>query len=199
MATAISFLAGRAWLYAIVCVAAVCLVAVPAYLARTSQANLPVEIELILLWFLVGDNSFGRLMELYGTPWFDKALHLGNSGFIGFLVVYLLLFTSRLRTSPWFNGVLIFLVTLGIGALWEIVEYGLDSMLHRGAQGSPIMGPLDDTMWDLILDGGGGALGAVLGSTYLHLSNRSRCRFAAFAHFLSLRQGDASTTATKAR
>ena len=81
-------------------------------------------------------------------------------------------------------------MTLGVGALWEIVEYGLDSVLHRGAQGSPIMVPLDDTMWDLMLDGAGGALGAILGSIYIQLSNRSRCRFAAFAHYLSLRRSE---------
>ena len=190
MATAVALIAQGAWLSAIFCIVSILLVAVPAYLARTSKANLPVELELILLWFLVADNTLGRLASLYGTAWFDKALHLGNSGFIGFLVVYVLLFTARLRTSPWFNGVLILLVTLGIGALWEIVEYGLDAVVHQGAQGSPIMAPLDDTMWDLILDGAGGAAGAIFGSTYIQLSNRSRCRFAAFAHYLSLRKGD---------
>ena len=52
------------------------------------------------------------------------------------------------------------------------------------------MVPLDDTMWDLMLDGAGGALGAILGSIYIQLSNRSRCRFAAFAHYLSLRRSE---------
>lgn len=193
LVTAIAFIAQGSWLYAVVCITSVALVGVPAYLARTSRANLPVELELILLWFLVADNTLGRLVALYETPWFDKAMHLGNSGligFIGFLLVYVLIYTERVRTSPWFNGVIILLATLGIGALWEIVEYGLDLALDRGAQGSPIMTPLDDTMWDLILDGAGGALGAILGPLYIRHSNRSRCRFAAFAHFISLRKGE---------
>ena len=50
----------------------------------------------------------------------------------------------------------ILLATLGIGALWEITEYGLDRARHQGAQRSPIMTPLEDTLWDLILDGAGG-------------------------------------------
>ena len=188
LVTAIGLAVQGAWLFATFCIASILLVAVPAYRARTSKANLPVELELILLWFLVADNTLGRLVALYTTPWFDKALHLGNSGFIGFLVVYVLLFNARVRPSAWFNAVLILLVTLGIGAGWEIVEYGLDAVFHRGAQGSPIMTPIDDTMWDLMLDAAGGGMGAVFGSTYIQYSNRSRCRFAAFAHYISVRQ-----------
>ncbi len=74
LVTAITFIAQGAWLYAIFCITSVLLVGLPAYLARTNKANLPVELELILLWFLVADNTLGRLAELYGTPWFDKAL-----------------------------------------------------------------------------------------------------------------------------
>ena len=83
LATAVVLFAQGAWLYAVFCIASILLVAVPAYLARTSKANLPVELELILLWFLIADNTFGRLAALYGTAWFDKALHLGNSGSSG--------------------------------------------------------------------------------------------------------------------
>ena len=107
LVTAIAFISGGEWLYAIFCITSVLLVGLPAYLARTSKANLPVELELILLWFLVADNTLGRLVALYGTPWFDKTLHLGNSlfiGFIAFLVVYVLLYTERLRTSPLFSS-----------------------------------------------------------------------------------------------
>lgn len=70
---------------------------------------------------------------------------------------------------------------LGIGALWEIAEYLTDLVFREGAQGSPGMAPLDDTMWDLILDGSGGLLGALLGSPYRRWSRRSACRIQAFA------------------
>lgn len=181
-----------AWLYAAMCAVSILIVALPAAVARTSKANLPVELELILLWFLVSDNTLGRLVALYDTTsWFDKALHFGNSlgiGFAGFLVVYVLLFTEGLHPSPLFSALLILLVTLGVGALWEILEYVMDLAFNRGAQGSPGMAPLDDTMWDLILDGAGGAMGAVLGPLYIEQSSRSRCRFSAFAHYSLLRR-----------
>ena len=44
--------------------------------------------------------------------------------------------------------------------------------------------PLADTMWDLILDGSGGVIAAILGTLYIHRSRRSRQRTAQFAaHF----------------
>jgi hypothetical protein len=46
------------------------------------------------------------------------------------------------------------------------------------------MTPLDDTMWDLILDGAGGALGGLLGSVYMRLSTRTARRIVAFAQLV---------------
>ena len=57
------------------------------------------------------------------------------------------------------TGALAALLTLGLAAVWEIVEYAADNLLAQQSQGSPVMGPLDDTMWDLIL----GAVGSVAG------------------------------------
>ncbi|MEA3247304.1 MAG: hypothetical protein U9Q74_14215, partial [Gemmatimonadota bacterium] len=55
----------------------------------------------------------------------------------------------------------------------------------QGAQGSPLLSPLDDTMWDLILDGVGGALGGLAGSTYIRRSRRSAARILAYAHAIA--------------
>ncbi|MBK7583251.1 MAG: hypothetical protein IPI67_24040 [Myxococcales bacterium] len=119
-----------------------------------------------------------------GTIWFDKVLHFGNSllvGLLAFLIVYALHFTGRLQISSVANAVVILLLALGMGALWEIAEYVADLAFHQGSQGSPAMNPLDDTMWDLILDGAGGALGGLLGSVYMRLSKRTARRIVAFA------------------
>jgi hypothetical protein len=90
-------------------------------LARSSRANVPVELELLALWGAVGDMTLGRLAGLYGgTVWFDELLHFGNSvliGLVAFLVVYALRFTGRLRTSAGVDAVVILLLSLGIGAL----------------------------------------------------------------------------------
>lgn len=184
-ATAVGHIIQGEYMYTLICVLALGLVAAPPLLARTSRANVPIELELAVLWWMVADMTLGRLGALYDTSaWFDKALHFGNSvvlGTLAFLFVYALHMTGRLRTSTFVQGLLILLVALGFGAFWEIVEYVVDQFFARGAQGSPIMAPLDDTMWDLILDGLGGALGALLGPLYIKYSQRSHCRVAAFA------------------
>lgn len=178
-------------LYALLCLAAIALVVAPAWMARSSAVNLPVEIELVLLWWLVADMTLGRLAGLYDTSaWFDKALHLGNSvliGMLGFLAVYVLHFTGRLPAGRVVTGVIIVVLTLGIGAFWEILEYLSDALFAKGAQGSSVQAPLDDTMWDLILDGFGGLIGGVLGTLYMRHSKRSRCRMRAFVELVALR------------
>lgn len=184
---AVHVLQGK-YTYALLCAAVIALLVAPPLLARTSRANMPVEVELASLWAAVSDMTLGRLAGLYvGTAWFDKVLHFGNSmliGLLAFLIVYALQFTGRLRTSAVVNGLVILLLSLGIGALWEIAEYVADLAFQEGAQGSPTMGGLDDTMWDLILDGSGGLLGGILGSFYLHWSKRTARRIEAFANLV---------------
>lgn len=176
------------YMYALLCAAVIAFLVAPPLLARTSRANMPVEVELASLWAAVSDMTLGRLAGLYvGTSWFDKVLHFGNSmliGLLAFLIVYALQFTGRLRTSAVVNGLVILLLSLGIGAVWEIAEYVADLAFQEGAQGSPTMGGLDDTMWDLILDGSGGMLGAILGSFYLRWSKRTARRIEAYANLV---------------
>lgn len=184
------------YLYAALCAVVIAVLVAPPLLARTSLGNLPVELELAALWGAVGDMTLGRLLGLYsGTVWFDKVLHFGNSlliGLLAFLIVYALQLTGRLSTSAVANAVAIVLLALGVGALWEIVEYGADALFREGAQGSPVMAPLDDTMWDLILDGAGGAVGGTLGAAYIRFSQRTARRFAAFARLVAPAEGVAA-------
>ena len=171
-------------LYATLCVALIGLLVLPPVLARSSRANVPIELELFALLAVVGDIVLGRVLGLYETVWFDKLLHTGTSSLIGlaaFLIVYALRFTGRLRTSAVVDGFVIVLLAVGIGGLWEIAEYTADRLFGAASQGSPAMGPLDDTMWDLVADALGGLAGAVGGSLYLRRSRRSAERIAAFA------------------
>jgi phosphoglycerol transferase MdoB-like AlkP superfamily enzyme len=187
LATATVHVLQGKYLYALVCIAAIAVLVAPSLLVRTSRANMPVEVELAVLWGAVGDMTLGRMAGLYGTVWFDKLLHFGNSlliGVLAFLIVYALRFTGRLQTSSLTNGVVILLLALGVGAFWEITEYLADLVFHEGSQGSPAMAPLDDTMWDLILDGVGGALGGLAGSIYMRHSKRTGRRLLAFARLV---------------
>ena len=171
-------------LYGLLCFGALALILAPSLVVRSTRLTIPVEIELFVLWWLVTDMTLGRFLDLYGTlPLYDKAIHFGNSGLlaiISFLAIYALRMTCRIRTGFVLNLTAIFLLTLGAGALWEIVEFGIDAALSAGAQGSPVMAPLEDTMWDLIVDGLGGLLGGLLGALYMRHSKRSRARWNRF-------------------
>lgn len=160
------------------CVAALAILLIPPLLARTSAANLPVEIEIALVVLLSTDMILGKWLGLYERiVYWDKVLHLGNSvllGFLGFLLLFVLRATGRLRVSaPLAVGLTVWL-TLGLGAAWEIGEYTTDRIFGAHTQGSPNMPPLDDTMWDLILDACGGLVGGAIGVAYLKRSSRAR-------------------------
>ena len=178
--TAVATMVRGSVLYGLFCLLALGLTLVPAIIARSTRARTPFELELVLLVLMVGDMTLGNLLGLYVMlPGYDKVLHLGGStliGLIGFLAVYLLHATGRTDLRPWLDGILILFVTLGVGALWEISEYAVDHLLGRATQGSPGMSPLDDTMIDLVLDGVGGVVAAVLGPLYMRYSARSRQR-----------------------
>ena len=185
LATGAFHLLEGAVLYGLLCFGALALILAPSFLARSSRLSIPVEIELFVLWWLATDMTLGRFLDLYGTlPFYDKLIHFGNSGLlaiISFLAIYALRMTCRIRTGFVLNLTAIFLLTLGAGALWEIAEFGADATLGAGSQGSPVMEALDDTMWDLIVDGLGGLLGGLFGALYMRRSKRSLARWNRFA------------------
>ena len=194
LVTAIAEIASGDALYGGFCFVALVLTLVPAIHARSLDAGVPVEIELMLLWLVVADMTLGNWLGLYQLRWYDKVLHLSSSvliALIGFLAIYVTQMTHGIRFRPWLDGIAILLVTLGIGALWEIAEYSVDQLLGRQTQGAPTMSPLDDTMIDLVMDGLGGVLGAILGPLYIRISRRSRSIVQDFAKLLADRDAKA--------
>ena len=165
---------------------AAALVSLPAYLSRHNRHPFPVEIEILLSFILVVHLTLGLALDFYNNfSHYDKLLHYGNSvliSFIGFIVAYALYFTGRLHASPLGVVLVILLMTLGVGALWEIVEYGSDQLLFgyiasiQKQQGSPTLDPLDDTMLDLVGDFVGGIFGALAGGLYIRYSRRTHSR-----------------------
>ena len=103
--------------------------------------------------------------------------------------------THDTRFRPWLDAIAIFLVTLGLGALWEIGEYGVDQILGRATQGSPRMSALDDTMVDLIMDGLGGVLGAIFGPLYIRYARRGPAVVSAVSELLGTNERPASPAA----
>jgi hypothetical protein len=178
--------------YALFCFVGVVVVSLPGLIARTRRAVLPAELDIILLLFLILDATAGRLGGLYELiPWYDKALHFGASfaiAMLAFLFVYILHFTGRTQRHTIIDAVMIFLITAGLGALWEIAEFGADQLLGRETQGSPQLLPFPDTMVDLMLDSIGGAIAAIVGTLWMKYSRRSARRIEGFAKLLDDRR-----------
>jgi hypothetical protein len=185
LATAIIYIVRQDWAIGIFCVVALAIAVTPTIAARSASFAWPVEVEILLLWLATAHITLGELFDLYtDVGWFDKALHFSDSlliGFTAFLAVYVAHYMRREKPHPWLDGVAILLITLGLGAFWEIIEFIEDHYFGMHTQGSPTMAPLPDTMWDLISDGAGGVIAAILGPVFMHHSRRSRKRAADFA------------------
>lgn len=175
-------------LYGLFCALAVGLTLVPAAVERTTAVRPPLGLEVAVLAVMVGDMTIGNLLGLYGKlPWYDKLLHLVASivvGWIAVLSIHALRATGRVRLHPWLASASVVLVTLGVGAVWEIAEYGVDRALGRATQRAPGMSPHDDTMIDLIVGAIGGVVAAVSGPLYLRYSPRARERVRALGNLL---------------
>ncbi len=184
LATAVAHAALGDWAAAAICVLALALAVTPTIIARTTSFAWPFEVELVLLWLAVAHLTLGRMLGLYTRiAWFDKGLHLGDStliGFVAFLAVYVAHYIRHERPHPWIDGVAILLATLGLGAFWEIIEF-IEDQFGAHTQGSPNLSPITDTMLDLIADGVGGIIAAIVGPLFMHHSRRSRARVAQFA------------------
>lgn len=154
--------------YGIFCLAALGLTHVPVLVARRAAMRPPVEVELVLLPILVGDMTLGSLLRLYVVlPGYDKLLHLVTSMLLAGLGVYWAQLHGHARFRMALAGVTIVLATLGVGAVWEVAEFGVDRVLGRTAQSAPGLHAHADTMADLGMDLVGAMIGVVLGGLYV--------------------------------
>lgn len=149
---------------------------VPTFLERQYRVYLPIEFHVVIVAFLYGSLFLGEVGQAYDRFWWwDDLLHLSSGvvlGFVGFLILYVLLVQKRLKMTPGLIAFFSFCVALAGGAVWEIIEFLIDQIFGANMQKSNL-----DTMKDLIIDAIG-ALGIVLaGQSYLkraHYSPLSR-------------------------
>lgn len=90
-----------------------------------------------------------------------------NLGFVGFFALYFLNHEKNIDMylSPVFIALFAFAFALCIGALWEIYEFSMDSILGLNMQKNGLV----DTMWDLIADSLGGLIAATF--SYFYIKN----------------------------
>lgn len=147
----------------------------PLLLARRFRVRIPAEFQMLAIAFVFASLFLGEVHGYYTRFWWwDVALHTISGfllGIIGFLLVYLLNESEHIsmHMRAGFVAFFAFLFALGIGALWEIFEFSMDSLFGMNMQ-KPMLGDpsgLTDTMFDLIVDAIGALIIAILGYGYL--------------------------------
>lgn len=155
------------WLLAFTAVIVFGLTFFPAIIARQLRVRLPIEFTLINCLFLYAAFALGEVRDFYQRFWWwDLLLHSVSAlvfGLIGFLLVYVFYSSQRVRMSPFYVALFSFVFALSIGTLWEIFEFLMDIVFGLNMQKSG----LTDTMTDLMVNAGGGALAALIGYHYV--------------------------------
>ncbi len=146
----------------------------PVALGNRFQVRIPHEIETLAVLFVYMSLFLGEVQGYYlRFWWWDLVLHAGSGfllGIVGFLLVYVLNEKEdvELDLQAKFVAFFAFIFAMGMGAIWEIFEFTMDQMFGMNMQKSG----LEDTMWDLIVDGLGAGIISVLGWGFLQTRRR---------------------------
>ena len=158
---------------------------VPRMLKRRFEIEVPWVLSIVIVLFCFSSLILGDGMDLYGRfPWWDKLLH-AESGFMLSMIALWLIHVimadndKYIYFNKWFLCLFLVMFSLGLGALWEIIEYTYDSLMGTNtqqfmatttgslitAEDQPLCGheALGDTLHDLILDLTGALIVAVYG------------------------------------
>lgn len=171
------------WSTAILTFSVIVLVALPLFLAHKLHVYIPAQFQLITIAIVFAAIFLGEVQDYYRKFWWwDSALHAVTGflmGIIGFLLVHIFnqVESIGLHMKSGFVAIFAFMFALGAGAIWEISEFFLDTLLGTNLQ-KPMWGDasgLTDTMVDLMLDALGAMVICVYG--YWHLKQPSRTSF----------------------
>lgn len=147
----------------------------PLILHRQYHIRIPAEFQLLAIIFIFASLFLGEIYRYYEKIWWwDTALHASSGllmGIFGFLLVYVLNENEHVEIvlTPRFVALFAFLFAVAVGALWEILEFTVDSLFGGNMQKPMFDDPsgLTDTMWDLILDTLGALIISGLGWWYM--------------------------------
>ncbi len=169
------------WLTAVITSGIILVTLVPLLLSKHFRVFIPPEFVLLAITFVFASVFLGEVHGYYVRFWWwDLVLHASSGfllGIIGFLLVYVLNETEDIdvHMTPSFVAFFAFLFAVGIGVLWEIFEFSMDSFFGMNMQKEMLGDPsgLTDTMWDLIVNTLGALIITVLGYGYVKKANNA--------------------------
>lgn len=139
----------------------------PLYFKAAHNVYIPAVFMYAAIVFIFSSVFLGQFGGLYDRwHWFDAFLHFISAlafGLAGFLLLFVFYVHNKLKLPKAVILFFTFFFCLGVGALWEIIEYGIDYALGTDMQ----VHSLDDTMIDLLLDGLGAAVAITICSIYM--------------------------------
>ncbi|MBP7832676.1 MAG: hypothetical protein KA035_02795 [Candidatus Levybacteria bacterium] len=179
-ATAILQIVFNNWTVGALTLVALAAILFPKFLTRRIVVHIPLEVEILLFLMVILQLVVGESLGFYAhIPYYDKIVHYMLPFFVGvvsFLIYYTMYQTGRIKTSTTAAIFMIILITLGVGALWEIIEYFSDIFVYpyipnwHHFQGNLVEDPWRDTMNDLVTDFLGGIFGSILCLWFLEKS-----------------------------
>lgn len=164
------------------CILGLVVMMIPTFIERKLSISIPNYMYVMYFIFLYCAIYLGEVRSFYYLiPYWDTILHAFSGamlGALGFSLISILNNTKEidLELSPFFISLFAFCFAVAAGAIWEIYEFSVDSLLTLNMQkymledGTPLIGQeaLADTMKDLIVD----AISALVISTAGYIVNK---------------------------
>jgi hypothetical protein len=156
----------KQYLMAVAAVIAIILSLIPMILKRRSHISLPWIVDFLItlaLYLHMGGVVF-HWYNIY--PDWDVMMHIFGTAVVallGFMLVFTLYYTGKIHLSILMMGFFTFIFAIGIGGLWELMEFASDTFLRTNSQ----LGSLFDTDMDLFWDMIAGLIVAGLGMLYV--------------------------------
>jgi len=178
------------WLKASATTGIVIITFLPVALGQRFDVRIPPEFELLAVVFVYASLFLGEVHGFYLKYWWwDSLLHTGSGlivGIFGFLLVYVMNEKEDIELSlkPSFIALFAFLFALGLGTLWEIMEFAIDQLFGSNMQKSGLV----DTMWDLIVDSLGALTISILGYGYLKTAGNESFLERWIRHFIAINE-----------
>lgn len=148
---------------------------IPFIAERRLRVHIPPQLQLLGIAFVFAALFLGEMRDYYTRFWWwDILLHTASGlllGVVGFLLVHVLNEVEKIgmHMKPGFVAFFAFLFAVGLGTLWEIFEFCMDTFFGTNMQKPMLHDPsgLLDTMVDLIVDTLGALVISLFG--YYHL------------------------------
>ena len=142
----------KSWISLFLAIFTLILTFIPSIIEKNYKIYLPAELELMTIFFIYASIFLGEVHGYYTLFWWwDLMLHgmVGLAlGLIGFLIIYILYSTNKIKTSPILIALFSFFFAIAIGTIWEIFEFLADILLNINMQKSGLI----DTMTDMMIN-----------------------------------------------